>query len=403
MEALTLVEHRVTQAVPLIAEQRDALRRLAPSVTVVPATGREGEYDLTPGSVIGAVVLPGLAVEIRPKIPIDRVLFLLSYALDPRIWRREQFHFEARASLLEAVVPVFVGQVRRAFQRGLLQGYRSEEAALQGVRGRIRFDDQIRRRFGIVPPVEVRFDEFTEDIEVNRLILAAVDRLEKMRLRFTGSRAGLRWVRGVLERVALCEYTSTQLPEIAWDRLNEHYRGAVELAKLILRSTSLDLHQGAVRASAFLVDMNEVFEVFVAEALREALGLSRRVFPRGARGQGIWLDHARAVHLKPDLSWWEGRTCVFVGDLKYKRVNAQGIKHSDLYQLLAYTVAAGLSTGLLIYAAGEGEPATHEVVEVGKRLEVVTLDLSSEPPALLAAIGELAESVRRMRRSLPCL
>ena len=30
----------------------------------------------------------------------------------------------------------------------LLHGYRTEEEALQTVRGRIRFDDQIRRRFG---------------------------------------------------------------------------------------------------------------------------------------------------------------------------------------------------------------------------------------------------------------
>lgn len=401
METLTLFEHQPMQGAQLSMEQRDALRRLVPSVSVVPTPGREGAYDLTPGSVIGAVALPGLAVEIRPKIEIDRVLFLLSYALDPRAWRRDTFLFEARPSLLESLIPSFVRQVRHAFRRGLLQGYRSDEDALQTLRGRIRIDDQLRRRFGLFPPVEVRFDELTEDIEVNRLIRAAVDRLERMPLRFDDSRTALRRIRGALERVTLKEYTPAQLPEIAWDRLNEHYRGAVEMAKLILRSTSFDLRHGAVRASAFLVDMNEVFETFVAEALREALGLSPRAFPRGARGRDLWLDQGRAIRLEPDLSWWEGSACLFVGDLKYKRVGMRGIKHPDLYQLLAYTVAAGLSTGLLIYAAGEGEPAAHEIVEAGKRLEVVTLDLSCEPRALLAQIGELAVGVRRMRRGAP--
>lgn len=398
MESLTLVEHRTTPEIRLTMEQRDALRRLVPSITAVPAKGREGAYDLTPGSVIGAVALPGLTIEIRPKIEIDRVLFLLSYAFDPRAWRPDRFLFEHRTGLVEALIPGFVHQVRFAFRRGLLQGYRSEEDALQTVRGRIRIDDQLRRRFGLVPPVEVRFDELTEDIEANRLIRAAVDRLERMPLRFDDSRAALRRIRGALERVTLKEYAPAQLPEIVWDRLNEHYRGAVEMAKLILRSTSFDLRHGVVRAAAFLVDMNEVFETFVAEALREALRLSPRVFPRGARGRDLWLDHGRAIRLEPDLSWWEGSACVFVGDLKYKRVGAHGIKHPDLYQLLAYTVAAGLSTGLLIYAAGEGEPAAHQVVEVGKRLEVVTLDLSREPRKLLAQVAELAVSVRRLRR-----
>lgn len=400
METLTLVEHRKTSGVRLSAGQRDALLRLVPSLAMVPTAGCEGSYHLTPGSHVGALVLPGLAVEIRPKIEIDRLLFLLSYALDRRKWHPDSFAFEVQPSLFEALVAVFAHQVGRAFRRGLLQGYRSEEAALQGIRGRVRFDDQLRRRFGFVPPVEVRFDEFTEDIEPNRLIRAAVDRLEKMHLRSADSRAALRRVRGALERVSLQEYTPTQLPEIVWDRLNEHYRGAVGLAELILRSTSFDLHHGTVRASAFLIDMNETFEAFVAEALRDALGLSSGVFPRGARGRDLWLDRARAVRLEPDLSWWEGRSCVFVGDLKYKRVNVKGIKHPDLYQLLAYTVAAGLPSGLLVYAAGEGEPAAHEVVDVGKRLDVVTVDLSREPAAILAQIGNLAALVRRMRRPL---
>ena len=31
---------------------------------------------------------------------------------------------------------------------------------------------------------------------------------------------------------------------------------------------------------------------------------------------------------------------MLVGDLKYKRVNVEGVKHPDLYQLLAYATAA---------------------------------------------------------------
>ncbi len=367
---------------------------LAPSVTLSPSPGREGCWDLTPGSIIGAMTLPGLAVMIRPKILMDRVLFLLSYALDPRSWKNGLFHFEARSNLLEAIVPGFVRQVGKAFRRGLLQGYRVEEDALMGLRGRLRFDDQLRRRFGRLPPVEVRFDEFTVDIEPNRLILAAVDRLEKMRLRSQDSRRSLAGLHAALERVSLREYPAAQVPEIAYDRLNEHYRGAVELARLILRSVSFDLRHGGVQSSAFLLDMNVVFETFVVTALREALGVSHRQFPQGASDRNLWLDQKRAVSLKPDLSWWEGNTCHFVGDVKYKRTAASGGPNADIYQLLAYTIATRLPGGLLIYAAGEGEPAIHEVHEIGKRLEVCSLDLSGVPTAILMQVGELAERIR---------
>ena len=339
-----------------------------------------------------------MAVEIRPKIDIDRILFLLSYALDPRSWRSTSFLFEARNTLVEAIVHIFVQQAREAFRRGLLQGYRSEESTLAGVRGRIRLADQLRRRFGMAPPVEVLYDDFTEDIEPNRLIRAAADRLERMQLRLAESRPGLRWVRSALERVTLCDYHPAQLPEVPFNRLNERYRGAIELSRLILRNASLDLRHGAVRASAFLIDMNEVFEAFVVIALREALRLPPQVFPRGARGKQLWLDRSQTIGLEPDFSWWEGSTCLFVGDVKYKLVSAAGIKHPDLYQLLAYTIAAGLPNGLLIYAAGEGEPVTHEVVDVGKRLEVVKLDLTGTPQDILRQVDIVAGRVLAMRQ-----
>lgn len=85
-----------------------------------------------------------------------------------------------------------------------------------------------------------------------------------------------------------------------------------------------------------------------------------------------------------------------MGDVKYKRVNAQGIKHPDLYQLLAYTVAANLESGLLIYAAGEGEPAQHTIPAVNKTLHIETLNLAGSIDAIRGQINRLAERVRAL-------
>ena len=97
--------------------------------------------------------------------------------------------------------------------------------------------------------------------------------------------------------------------------------------------------------------MNRVFEDFVIVALREALGLSAIIFTQGASGKLLHLDEARRVRLEPDMSWWEGSFCTFVGDVKYKRLT--GNKNADLYQMLAYLAATDLQSGLLVYAAGE--------------------------------------------------
>jgi len=401
MRLLTLREYQPATAIRLSATERDDLRRLAPSIDITPAIGAEGCYDLRPGSEVGALNLGTLSIDIRPKLPIDRLLFMLSYAMQRGRWRDVPFDYGERSSLLEAIVPGFVAQVRRALARGVLQGYRVEEEALPTIRGRLRFDDQLRKRYGRFPPAEVRYDDFTEDIDENRLLKAAIARLGRLRLRSATTRRSLRAFDETLGSVRTIEYDARQIPEITWTRLNDRYRPAVELARLILRSTSFDLSHGGVRSSAFLIDMNTVFEDFVVIALREELRLSERAFPQGNRGHWLRLDTAGRISLKPDISWWDGPRCRFVGDIKYKKVKADGVLHPDLYQLLAYTIAANLPGGLLIYAAGEDEPVMHEIVTIGKRLEVVTLDLAGTPDEVLAQVEQVAGLVTALTPQPP--
>jgi len=390
---IKLREFQQSGPVELTVTQRDALVELIPTLLIRPVKGSSGTFTLVPQSTVGAVVVDGLAVVIEPKIPIDRVLFLISYCLDPKNWKKSTFQFDEAESLVEAVAVSFAALLERAFHRGLLQGYRSEEDSLATVRGRIRFDEQLRRRNGIAPPVEVVFDEFTEDITENRILKAALNRLRHLRFRSEFASRRLRRFDQTLANVSLVQYPIRSVPEVQYTRLNEHYRPAIELARLILSWFSLELKHGESRGSAFLVDMNVVFERFVHTALREALGLSERQFPLGLNGRDLHLDCAMRVELLPDLSWWSGGRCEFVGDVKYKAVNVAGIKHPDLYQLLAYTVATKLPTGLLIYASGEGEPARHVVTNVGKNLEVMSVNLHGTPSDILSQMQVVADVV----------
>jgi 5-methylcytosine-specific restriction enzyme subunit McrC len=145
-----------------------------------------------------------------------------------------------------------------------------------------------------------------------------------------------------------------------------------------------------------LFDMNKVFEDFVVTALREALHLKQREFPPGTHGWRLRLDVLGQVRLKPDLSWWHNKQCLFVGDVKYKRVTVDGIDHPDLYQLLAYTIATGLRHGLLVYAAGEATDISHKIPGAEKELSVRTLDLSGTPSDILQQVRRLAALVRSL-------
>jgi 5-methylcytosine-specific restriction enzyme subunit McrC len=395
----TLTEYVPAHGIELPADDAATLRRLVPTMSVTPSWAGVGRYDLTPGSEVGVVALRSRSILIRPKVPVDRVLFLVSYALDPVRWQQRAGSYDTADDLVDGMAALFGHELRRALRHGLLQGYRVTEDALTTVRGRIRFDDQLRRRFGSPLPLEVRFDEFTHDTDLNRVLLAALRRLSRLPLRSRSVRSALGFCAAALgDSVTLVDFPADRLPSFRWDRLNERYRVATELALLVIRTTSLDISEGSSRGTAFVVDMNTVFEEFLRTALRETLGASETTFPAGP-AVSVALDERGTVGLEPDLTWWVDGRCVFVGDAKYKRIGVKGIKHPDLYQLLAYTTALGLPEGLLVYAAGEADRIEHVVRHAGKRLRVTTIDLTGTPTEILSEVERIADLVRAQRFS----
>ena len=396
MRQIDLQEYEPSKPIRLSGAERNALRTIL-SLTVERADveDMQAAYVLKPGSTVGAVEFGDLSVLIRPKIPIPQLLSLACYAMG--VFKAQEtrlFDFEEEEALPDVLALALVSTARRAFARGLLHGYRTEEEALYTVRGRIMFAEQIRRRFGIALPVEVRYDEFTDDIRENRLVKAAAAQLGGMRLRSREARVGLGWIAAMLDNVSPVEFPPNDVPEIPFDRLNEHYRGVVGLSRLILRHSAFESGRGRVRAAGFLMDMNKLFQEFVTQALRDALGVSESVFLERSIGS---LDVEREVRLRPDLTWWYSGDCVFVGDAKYKYIRDGNVPNADLYQLLAYVTALDLPGGMLIYAKGERDTATHHVRHSGKRIEVAALDLSGALDDVLRRVESLASRVKALR------
>ena len=398
MRRIDLKEYQRSNPFTLSAAELRELQAKELNLNISPTGEAESEYHLTPGSTVGAVELDGLSLRMEPKIGISQLLSIACYAMGAyRLQDERLFNFEERTSLPDALALALGNAARRAFSRGLLHGYVAVEEAIHTVRGRIRFDEQIRRRFGMPLPVEVRYDEFTDDVIANQLVKAAARRLSLMPLRSGGARRNLGWIAGTLENVSYVEFPPNNVPEFPIDRLNEHYGEAVALSRLILRHGAFEAGRGEVRATGFLMDMNVVFQEFVTVALREALGVTGSAFRSDKQlteSYRIYLDRASSVKLEPDITWWHGRDCLFVGDAKYKKVSTRSVSNVDLYQLLAYATALDLPGGMLIYAKGEGEPAVHTVRHSGKRLEVEALDLCHPLEAVLCDVQKLAKKIK---------
>jgi 5-methylcytosine-specific restriction enzyme subunit McrC len=402
MQQIYLTEYKQSiEAYALSTQQRDLIAKHIGGIKIEPASGVANKYYLTPSSKIGVLEIENLAIHIKPKVSIDHLMFLMSYALDPKKWKQFGFNLAETDSIVEAVIPAFLRHLKKVFSRGVLKGYRQRNDSLTTVRGQIRFPDQLRKRFGIPIPIEVTYDEFTEDIPENQLIKAAISRLLQNTIRSKPLRRELRRYLLALDNVSLISFNPQSLPTIKISRLNERYEHALEISKLILRSSTFNYSSGKLRARSFIVDMNQVFEDFIVIALRENLGLTPHSFPQNAKGKRLYLDSSSAIKLKPDISWWRTGKCQFVGDVKYKELNKQA-RNSDLYQLLAYTTATHLPLGILIYAKDDSIPEirteSHFIAAADKHLLVYAVDLANPPSEILQQIDQIGRHIKGFDR-----
>jgi 5-methylcytosine-specific restriction enzyme subunit McrC len=364
------------------------------------ATGAVRVYGPFPGgttlvearSVVGVARVgtgpDALELQIQPKIGVPRLLWLLGHARDQSGWRSDDITTGTDIGLVAAMAIMFEARCRRVLAAGLLHGYREHEETLPGLRGRLREADQMRARPGLPLPLDVRYDEYTSDIDENRLLRTAARQL----LALTGVPPTARVRLTRLDR-DLADATplipGQPAPNIAITRLNRRYAPALHLARLVLNRTSINDRQGAATASGFLFDMNRVYEDWLTQALADRLdhygGYTRRQHP-------VALDARRRTIMRVDLTWWSTAGCRAVIDAKYKRLTPAGPRPEDLYQALAYCTALGTTNGHLVYAAGNPVPPA-AIRRSNITVHTHVVPITQDPDQVLAAVASLAKEI----------
>jgi 5-methylcytosine-specific restriction enzyme subunit McrC len=341
-------------------------------------SGEDDVYDLRTGSVVGTLVWPGMQVLIRPKIDMENVFFLLGFRGGLAQWRDEAFPYEREPNFLRALAWAFDAEVRRALRYGIARDYLAREDTLVAPRGRIDLARQFRVRQDRAFPVECQFQEYTEDIPLNRLIKAANRRLRGVPGLGDELARRLGITMSAFTDVSAVGYSPASIPELTFTRLNRRWESAARMAALILRQEALRDRTGIAVGTSFTVDMNLLFEKFVEEVVHEEAGRA-----------GLELQPQAPVRLTdrvimfPDLVLRSRSQRVAVGDAKYIEVDPTGWPNANLYQLLAYCTALGLPRGLLIYA-GPRPLDVQQVKRADVELEVMGIDISGRPEQVLA-------------------
>ena len=319
--------------------------------------------------VVGILSVPGRTVEILPKIDGDdgavrkALMRMLDVALDLRVADSELSAFDTqRQDLLEHLARLFANRLRAAVRRGLPHRYITHEDDLPALRGRLNITRQVTHLAVRPDRLACRFDEFSEDTPLNRVLKAAAARLAR-RVR---SAANVRLLAELAARFEPVGDSRRPLREpVRLDRTNTAFHDLYRLACLFLNDEWQSTASGDKQGFALLFPMNELFEKFVGHCLKRALS-PRSVHLQHAIGPALRDEDNRPLFgLRPDAvaDMSDGK---IVLDTKWKVLKHGerdlGVAVDDIRQMLVYARACKATRLILLY------PWQKEIAESPGRL-----------------------------------
>lgn len=380
-----------------IAEKGESLVALTPSQAArlqelkfcrVSPTPNSGIWRIADVARVGVVAIDDVRLIVRPKTPLRSLIFMASYSGLQAEVDDAMFAFEADQDLPAALASALMRAAWEATRRGLLKGYVSIEETGTLIRGRWDIARQLKVRPGIPVPVELTYDDYTEDIAENRILKAALRALVRLEQLPRGVVDKLGPLMGLFSEVSDLRATGPVLLP-AESRLNAHYQPALRLARWILEATSWAHAEGASAGSAFLLNVAKVYEDFVGRVLQTTL--HPEGFDVDLQVSDWRLDAEGKIRMRPDIVISRSGRVVAVADTKYKVWGESdgSPPNADVYQALAYAVTAGIREVHLLYVSGDVVPRRYEIAATGTTVVAHAVDVSGEPGVLLAGAREL--------------
>jgi 5-methylcytosine-specific restriction enzyme subunit McrC len=432
-QTLTLFEH---EAKPFSWTERDLTlldqMRASSGAEILRASVRARVRTIQAAQHVGVVRLRNRTIQILPKLyranamndqkvqareATRNLLYMLEYAGNLPVREHDVAPLlKFGDDWFEILTHLFASNLREAWQRGAYRTYHTIEDDSPVLKGKWRISEQLKEPWK-KHVFKVAFDEFTADNPLNRIFRYTVERLWRL-TRNGGNRQLLGEIRQWMDEVALpAHVTAADADPAKLTRLNDRFRPLLNLARLFIDGGTLQMTAGDLSTFAFVFDMNQLFEAFIAEIIRRH---RREVFDDQlsdcellvqSHGATLFLakrQERNVFQTKPDLTLRRAETFPVLIDTKYKRLDANdaklGVSQADFYQMHAYAHRYDCPRAILLYPqmAGSREPLRERFpLHSGtKTIEAATVDLRMDfrdPQSRRNLVTELKTILKEQR------
>jgi 5-methylcytosine-specific restriction enzyme subunit McrC len=329
-------------------------RRYGKQVEVETPSFKNGQrWRLTSQGWVGHIPLtPQCHFVLQPKVALTNLFRMLDYAY--------RFNFETSDDLIasrslaefyERLAHILARRILERGRKGFYRAYLSQSESSPYLRGRLDIPQMMRT------PEQVRlachYQEQTADVEENQILVWTLWQIARSGLCTERVLPTVRQAYYALQGLATLQpYSAAACLGRLYNRLNDDYQPLHALCRFFLEQSGPTHHLGDRTMLPFLVNMAHLYELFVAEWLKQHLraGLRLQVQER------VNLGESGGLHFQIDLVLYDVEHDVVrcVLDTKYQAADRPAAE--DIQQMISYAHTKGCSEAILVYPAPLAQP-----------------------------------------------
>jgi len=328
---------------------------------------------------VGVIQLPGLLIEILPKVDTrvniesqfyertkihearKNLLYMLAIAGKVPVRSRDIAKLTSRkAPLSETLISIFATRLLVEVLKGTDRSYVYQKDNIRYFKGRLIVNRHLLKNTGHRERFFCLYDEFSEDTPLNQLFKSVCRTLLDV-TKTPATQDRLRNCLLIFDKVSDNPNPQQLIDRIVLDRQNERFDDLYNFCRLVLSGHAPTVSVGREKSFSLLFDMNKVFERFIAAFIQKQVmpDLSGyRLFPQAKRNRRHLLQSPAGrgvLRLEPDILIRSPKGNFQIIDTKWKNMSGaagktySGVNRSDLYQLFAYSERYGCAKSVLLY------------------------------------------------------
>lgn len=341
---------------------------------------------------VGVIQVGGLVIEVLPKADKadsdaekwKRLLIGMLRAVGSfKIHAPSNSNLTTKSnSILDLYIELFINEVEYLLHTGLIKQYRKKESNATALKGSLQFSQQIQKNLIHKERFYVRHTTYDVEHKLHLILYRTICLLKQINTNANlNSRIGALFLH--FPEMPSIKITELTFDRIVYNRKNNGYKKAIDIAKLLLLNYHPDVLKGRNDVLALMFDMNKLWEKFVFVSLLKDKKNSKTI--TGQTTKLFWKpENGYRSRMQPDIVINKDKEDCIVLDTKWKNLNGYNPSPDNLRQMYVYSEYYNAKKVALVYPGSSSQtrpghfldPSTCKITDKECSIITITVDFS---------------------------